>query len=268
MPGAPAAPQALPRALQEPGAAPGSGPAAADVDFSCAGIPKWVAVREIFGAAAPVLATEPLGAGGVRQLLDVALGSMVEGGDKGAMTQQDDCGLGRLLLHILATIADDYTADELGHMVRQIEPLHSPLMTVLLDIPWAQVTQSMWPFAAVLHQLSLRRREALPPEFDQLKGVHQQFHAFITAALAEGKAAEAPAVLGEAAQQYIDATRDAPPSATGTAAAVLARGLAQRDAAALDAAQSLVQQLVASPTDLDAFLVSHWPVFQLWSLYR
>ena len=33
------------------------------------------------------------------------------------LRKTEDCGLGRLMLHVLAAMADDYTADEFGNMV-------------------------------------------------------------------------------------------------------------------------------------------------------
>jgi hypothetical protein len=198
-------------------------------------------------------------------LFDTVLDSMTAEA-RAAMRGAEECGLGRLLLHLLNILADDVDADELGQTIQFTEPLHSPLMTMLIDIPWAEVTGSGWPFAAVLHQISLRRRPIVPPEFDGLEGLHQQFHTFLTDSLAE-LTEETIEQVSLGAQQYIEALRDTQPMPLGTAAAALASGLATRDESALVSAQEIMQKLIQSPQDLDDTFVSHWPVYQLWSLY-
>ena len=141
------------------------------------------------------------------------------------------------LLNVLATADPVPSADEFGLMIRETEPLHSPLMTMLLDVPWAEVTTSGWPFAAILHQVSLRRRQPVAPAFDDLSGLHQQFHTFLTDALANFSE-ETAKEISIGAQQYIEALRDAPPSPLATAAAALAAGLAARDESALVSASA------------------------------
>jgi hypothetical protein len=168
-------------------------------------------------------------------------------------------------------MADDYTFEEIGNVVRQLEPLHSPIMTVLLDVPWREVTRSGWPFAAIMHQLSVRRQENTAPAFDAIIGPIQQFHAALKAELA-GSPATVSQNMAEAARQYLEATSSSPEhqSGLGTATAALTIGLSSTpvDVSALETAQNIVKQIVASPVDLDAALMSHWPVFQVWSLYR
>jgi hypothetical protein len=76
----------------------------------------------------------------------------------------------------------------------------------------------------------------------------------------------------DAAKQYLEAAATSPEhqSGLGTATAALTIGLTSTpvDVAALETAQNIIKQIVVSPIDLDAALMSHWPVFHLWSLYR
>jgi hypothetical protein len=122
-----------------------------------------------------------------------------------------------------------------------------------------------------MHQLSVRRRENTAPPFDALTGRFQQFHAALIADLAGSPPTLSPMML-EAAKQYLEAAAASPEqqSGLGTATAVLTIGLCSTpvDVSALESAQNIVKQIVASPVDLDAALMSHWPIFQVWSLYR
>merc|ERR1719253_1982821 len=123
--------------------------------------------------------------------------------DAGQAAGQSDCGLGRLLLHIEAMISDEYSPVEVGQMFRAIEPVHSPVMTMLLDMPWRSLVNSGWPWAAIMHQVSLRRREQSPPPMDQLSGVHLQFQQFLMQTINGPLEKDTPAVVSEAAEMYL-----------------------------------------------------------------
>ncbi|KAF4687374.1 hypothetical protein FOZ60_004009 [Perkinsus olseni] len=74
------------------------------------------------------------------------------------LTTTADCGLARLVTQLMGVVAAINTlgADSVSESVVSNEKLHSPLMTLVVDIPWADVHVSGWPFFPLLAQWQLR----------------------------------------------------------------------------------------------------------------
>ncbi|KAF4671493.1 hypothetical protein FOL46_000298 [Perkinsus olseni] len=74
------------------------------------------------------------------------------------LTTTADCGLARLVTQLMGVVAAVNTmgADSVSESVVSNEKLHSPLMTVVVDITWADVHASGWPFFPLLAQWQLR----------------------------------------------------------------------------------------------------------------
>ncbi|KAF4705020.1 hypothetical protein FOZ63_008494, partial [Perkinsus olseni] len=74
------------------------------------------------------------------------------------LTTTADCGLARLVTQLMGVVAAVNTlgADSVSESVVSNEKLHSPLMTLVVDIPWADVHVSGWPFFSLLAQWQLR----------------------------------------------------------------------------------------------------------------
>jgi len=62
----------------------------------------------------------------------------------------NECGMGRLSMTLLALIVGEGKGSLLS-----VPSLHSPLLTILLDIPWGVLMRSGWPFFGLLSQLQL-----------------------------------------------------------------------------------------------------------------
>jgi len=78
----------------------------------------------------------------------------------------DECSMGRLCMSLMALAAapDDNSPAGIvpagGGGAGSVLPalaMHSPLLTVLLDVPWRLVLASGWPLFGILAQLNLRR---------------------------------------------------------------------------------------------------------------
>eukprot|EP00927_Polykrikos_kofoidii_P072914 TRINITY_DN68995_c0_g1_i1.p1 TRINITY_DN68995_c0_g1~~TRINITY_DN68995_c0_g1_i1.p1 ORF type:complete len:462 (-),score=64.23 TRINITY_DN68995_c0_g1_i1:30-1370(-) len=65
----------------------------------------------------------------------------------------EECGMGRLSMTLLAICAG-----EPGSSLKGVPGLHSPLLTVLLDVPWGNIVRSGWPLFGVLAQLNLQQQ--------------------------------------------------------------------------------------------------------------
>jgi hypothetical protein len=65
-----------------------------------------------------------------------------------------ECGMGRLCMSLLAILAGST-----GGVLLGAHAIHSPLLTVLLDVPWRLLMSSGWPIFGMLAQLHLRARQ-------------------------------------------------------------------------------------------------------------
>jgi len=71
-----------------------------------------------------------------------------------AKSDAGECGMGRLCMSLLAVLAGST-----GGVLLGAHAIHSPLLTVLLDVPWRLLMSSGWPIFGMLAQLHLRARE-------------------------------------------------------------------------------------------------------------
>jgi len=82
--------------------------------------------------------------------LEPALVSILE--DLGQLSSDDYCGVGKLNIQLLSIL----NADSDGKLIKQMfenERLMSPLLTLLLDVPWMSY-QPHWPLFGLLAQVS------------------------------------------------------------------------------------------------------------------
>jgi len=177
----------------------------------------------------------------------------------------DECGLGKLCLQLLSMLTmEDPTP--LAQLFSSVEPIASPVLTLLLDVPWAFLAQSGWPLFGLLAQLNLRKGQAPgainTAEIDGLNDpVTQAFGAQLQAALAQDGAA-----LEVAAQTFLQqATGAGSALAPLTAMAAQAAGTPQLPMRAqmLGAMQSGLKQVIGNAPELDIALSTQWP---LWGL--
>lgn len=217
--------------------------------------------RDIFAVAPPWL---PAGKPNLSQAMENGLQILKS---HGALSPQvaDECGLGKLCLQLMAfTVVEDPTA--LVQLFSSYEPLASPVLTMLLDIPWVEIAKSGWPIFGLLAQINLRKAETPEalntPELDGLGDpAAQQFQAELAAAL---EASDGPGVE-RAASSFLqkDAAANALAPLTALAAQALAVSDGQARAEYLKAMQIGVRQAIGNAGELDVALSTNWP---LWGL--
>lgn len=79
----------------------------------------------------------------------------------GALTPESEgeCGYGKLALQ-LTTFANIEDVSALSEVLQRHEPISSPILTLLLDIPFVATAQAGWPLFGMLAQMSLRKQQA------------------------------------------------------------------------------------------------------------
>jgi len=177
----------------------------------------------------------------------------------------EECGPGKLSLQLLTmSTVEDPAA--LAQLFTGVERLASPVMTLIIEVPWVALVQSGWPIFGLLAQLNQRRMQtgtANPPEVDGLNGKYESlFLRELFEALAKGDGRQ----LEESSRIFMSLE-----GTTGTALAALTAVAGQAAAdrppqeklQVLQQLQKGFQQAIGSAVELDIALGTRWPLFGL-----
>lgn len=126
------------------------------MDLNCVNNPwaqLWFTVQQKMRYTLPPEAA--FGQVGSREILEPALYSIME--DMNALPDPnlDVCGVGKLAVQLLSLIATDDNGGNIAPLLRN-EKVTSPILTLLLDVPWS-VYQPSWPLFGIYAQMSMRR---------------------------------------------------------------------------------------------------------------
>lgn len=186
------------------------------------------------------------------------------GFDKAA---EGECGLGRLSIQLLtlATITDPQAA---AQSLQELESIASPVLTLLLDIPWVATALSGWPIFGILAQVSMHKVQVLDGLLnnDALDGLQSAGDkAYYTEITAGAKAGDLISMV-ESSLKYMQATSQdaglfAPLTAMASQAAVQTEVQQRMEAAG--SLQNAFRSVIGTPAELDLSLTTRWP---LWGL--
>mmetsp|Transcript_15597 Transcript_15597/g.35463 ORF Transcript_15597/g.35463 Transcript_15597/m.35463 type:complete len:342 (-) Transcript_15597:81-1106(-) len=233
-------------------------------DLACTASPRtpaWGAAKQHFRALFPGRSVPQLAS---RE----AMSSSMEGALRDLKSMEalgpqavDECGLGKLCLQLLSFASiDDPTA--LVQLFSGFEQLSSPVLTMLLDVPWVALAAAGWPIFGLMSQLNLRRSH-VPGALnnDAVDGLDDPVN---RAFQMELKSAPDHAAVEKAAAAYLQ--KETKGSALGplTAMAAQAAGSSspQERMAILQGLQVGFKQVIGSPGELDIAMGTQWP---LWS---
>jgi len=177
----------------------------------------------------------------------------------------DECGLGKLCIQLFSFAAID-DPQVLPQLFSGFEPLASPVLTMLLDMPWAALAQAGWPIFGLLSQINLRKAQIGALNDDAVDGMDapaaKQFQAELAIALSskDGLAAQ------RAASTYLAGGVQGA-SALGPLTAMATQAMAspepQERMQLLDVMQQAFKQVIGSGPELDLALSTKWP---LWGM--
>lgn len=240
----------------------------APVDLACVGGPRgpnWGAAklgfRSIFSAQVP-----PWKLAKREVLTAVMEGVMQDLKAVNALSPQaaEECGLGKLCLQLLSFAAvEDPMA--LVQLFANFEQLSSPVLTMLLDVPWVALAQTGWPIFGLLAQINLRKAELQGALNDDsvdglLEPESQAYQAYLSASLD----ASDGATLVAASNAYLSTNAKASlGQLTAIAAQVLALPTAAEKAQQLQVLQAGFKQVIQTAAELDIALSTQWP---LWAI--
>eukprot|EP00747_Dinoflagellata_sp_TGD_P163683 gnl/TRDRNA2_/TRDRNA2_182627_c0_seq1.p1 gnl/TRDRNA2_/TRDRNA2_182627_c0~~gnl/TRDRNA2_/TRDRNA2_182627_c0_seq1.p1 ORF type:complete len:459 (-),score=97.50 gnl/TRDRNA2_/TRDRNA2_182627_c0_seq1:69-1403(-) len=253
---------------QQPPPSPG-GDAGVPEDMDCATGPHaavWSSVKTRFRAllseaGAPLRLVD-------RDLLVSALdGAMADLKAASGLGPQsaDECGLGKLCLQLLSVVTIDDPA-ALSQLFLSYEQIASPVLTLLLDVPWLHTSRSGWPFFGLLAQLNLRKHHAVgalnPDVVDGLdEPAARAFHTELLRAI--------PLMdlnaMDKASTPFLQLNLKGGSlgALTAMAAQAVSKPQPAERAALLQVVQASIQQVIGSAAELDLALSTQWP---LWGL--
>eukprot|EP00931_Biecheleriopsis_adriatica_P090120 TRINITY_DN64151_c0_g1_i1.p1 TRINITY_DN64151_c0_g1~~TRINITY_DN64151_c0_g1_i1.p1 ORF type:complete len:291 (-),score=86.22 TRINITY_DN64151_c0_g1_i1:153-1025(-) len=179
--------------------------------------------------------------------------------------QEASCGVGQVMYQLLKIVTVDSDGLLIGEIKKQ-DHLSSPIMTLLLDIPW-NVYQPMWPLFGLLAQAAVQRAST-HANHEMLDGLAhpelKQFASAMNIAISESNLEG----LQQLSKAYIDSGVDAmeqSPMGFLTAVFTQAATAQKREdsQAFFSDAQVLMKKMIFSASDLEATLGSQWP---LWGM--
>mmetsp|Transcript_35981 Transcript_35981/g.99145 ORF Transcript_35981/g.99145 Transcript_35981/m.99145 type:complete len:424 (+) Transcript_35981:89-1360(+) len=239
------------------------------MDLDCAVGPRaaaWASTKQRFSAvfAGPHGAFKLASKEALNAAMEGALNDLKA---VGALSPEaaNECGLGKLSLQLLSfATVDDPTA--LVQLFAAFEQLASPVLTMLLDVPWAAVAAAGWPLFGLLGQLNFRKQHvegALNTE--AMDGMDDAMvKAFQVELAAAVEAWDMPSIA-KAGATFMEKEHQGSALVPLTALAAQSAGATKLEerGVLLQAVQQGFKQVIGSGAELDIALATTWP---LWGL--
>jgi len=175
-----------------------------------------------------------------------------------------ECGIGKLFIKLLALAAVE-DPQSIAQYFTENSDITSPIMTMLLDIPWASVAQSGWPFFGVLAQINYQKVKVLSPMLDvaAIDGlVNEPILAYFELMMASQQSGDMLA-MAAASEMYLRDPPEGSPYAGLTAMASRAAFSmdVQERLQAIGTLQDAFKQALREPSELDIALTIRWPLW-------
>lgn len=185
---------------------------------------------------------------------------------------EDECGFGKMLLQLLGIVLVE-DVDAVTAFFRRSENLASPVLTMLLDIPWVETAISGWPLFGVLAQVAFHKVAVLGPALDGSDidglndGAARAYYDQIVSAQQTGDIEAMAMAAASYIQTPINVTDQGEPpifsSLSAAATQALAQSNVQQRLDLMHDIQGSLKSRLTSPADLEVALTTRWPI---WSL--
>eukprot|EP00928_Gymnodinium_smaydae_P047105 TRINITY_DN31420_c0_g1_i1.p1 TRINITY_DN31420_c0_g1~~TRINITY_DN31420_c0_g1_i1.p1 ORF type:complete len:293 (+),score=67.46 TRINITY_DN31420_c0_g1_i1:52-879(+) len=226
----------------------------------------WGRVRDLFSAAvveagSPMVPSrQPV----MSAALDTAMKELTQAKAFTAETE-GNCGIGRLSLQLM-TLAATQDGAALLQAFAQLEQISSPVLTLLLDVPWLAVAHSGWPIFGLLSQLNLRKREvASDIDLNELDGTNDPLVKMFKVSLSGLIQSADLRAMDNVASSFLEQQPKNCAMAIVTAVSVQAAAMPDANVRAqlVQALQASFKQMIGSALELDVAISTGWPVWGL-----
>lgn len=178
----------------------------------------------------------------------------------------NECGIGKVFIQLLSLVTVEEPA-AIAQYFQEHPSIASPVLTMLLDIPWVSLAQSGWPFFSALAQINYQKSKLLSPILNNA-AVDGLANEAITAYfdLMTGSQKNGDMLgMAQASQMYLTNPPPGSPYATLTAMATqsaISMDIQERFKG-IQNLQEGFRQALTTPAELDIALTIRWP---LWGL--
>jgi len=183
-------------------------------------------------------------------------------------TSTDECGYGKLALQLLSVclVSDPMAVAQTVQSAG--ESFASPVLTLLLDIPWVATALSGWPLFGLLAQVSLRKAALLEGivDLESIDGVNKgspYFTSMRSAMTSSDLTAMADATLQYLDKNDVEGDGGALGALTALATQAAVQSNVQERLNLINGLQEAMKRAVHNSQELDMMLATRWP---LWSL--
>lgn len=179
-----------------------------------------------------------------------------------------ECGLGRMMIQLLNIMVVDEPSTVV-RVIREAEVLASPVMTLILDVPWIDTALSGWPFFGVLAQVALHKTKILRgADYDSINGVDgitdDATRAYFDVLVKATETSDVAAMVVSSVKfMEIPNTQSTFGLLTAVAAQTAAQEKVEERLGFMNGLQTQFRNVIHSASDLEAALSIRWP---LWGL--
>jgi len=198
------------------------------------------------------------------QTLEPAVTSIMQDVESLPKENEAECAIGQLMLQLLKIVTIDSDGELIGQ-IKSKDQISSPILTLLLDVPWSTY-QPEWPLFGLLAQAAVKRSKTHTNN-EAIDGLVQpelkQFASAMNRAIGDTNLDN----LRGLSSAFIDSGADGAMQASpiGYMTAVFTQAATsptkQEAKAVLSDAQILLKNMITSPSDLEASLGSQWPMW-------
>jgi len=185
----------------------------------------------------------------------------VNGFDKDA---REECGFGKLFIQVLsvATMDDPST---IAQFLQETPTMASPILTLLLDIPWVSTALSGWPFFGILAQVALHKVDLMQGVLnnDAVDGLVDETGRNFFTEITSASQKEDMASMYYAANKYLQQPNNG--NVMGQMTALATETVMQTDVKvrmeSVTWLQKQMRNVISTPAELDIALTSRWPLW-------
>lgn len=177
----------------------------------------------------------------------------------------EECGAGRLFIHLLSLTMSDSPA-VVAQFFQEHEAMASPIMTLLLDVPWVSVALSGWPFFGLMSQIGFHKLSLLGSLLnkDAVDNLEDDITRTFFNELMEAKRQGQMGTMMHASNVYMHQSAKGG-NALGTLTALSVQTAMEMDprkrVEGLQVIQTGFRQALTSFAELDIILTTRWPLW-------
>lgn len=179
---------------------------------------------------------------------------------------REECGFGKLFIQVLSVVTmEDSLA--VAQFLQDTPVMSSPMLTILLDIPWVATALSGWPFFGILSQVAMHKVDLMKGALnnDAVDGLSDETAKAYFREVYEAAPNSDLARMAQASFAYMASTTAGSSDVLGQLTAMATQAAVQTDVKqrmdTVQALQRMFRNVIATPSELDIALTTRWPLW-------